>query len=455
MNIEFLTAIFAVAATVVGIVCFIFLLKNRRANAASAESETRISAAVEKAVRDIRDDAERTRTALGNNIGAFRAEISSANSANAKSLNDALAARTSELNDTLHSRFEAFTKSLADAARAQTETLDGFRSAQSKSAEESRAALAQSFEKLREENSKKLDEMRGIVDEKLQTTLEKRIGESFKQVSERLENVYKSLGEMQEIAGNVNDLKRVLTNVKTRGTWGEVQLGKLLEDFLLQEQFVRNFKPNPRGNEVVEFAIKMPGNGGENDEPVFLPIDSKFPSEDYVRIAAAAEKADADGVAAATKSLAKRIEIFANDIKEKYIKPPRTTDFAVLFLPTDGIYAEVLRVPGLVEKIQRDKRVLIAGPTTLAALVNSLSVGFKTLAIQKNSAQIAKTLHDIKKDFESFGEFIESVSKKIAAAQTEVGKISERYRITTGKLARVERLDIGDSGANDSAANAS
>ncbi len=406
------------------------------------DKEKTAAADFEKLTRDLRDESERTRFALEKSIREFREEHSGASRNNADALQNTLAARSREMNETLHSRFETFTQTLSAAAKTQADTLDAFRAAQQKSAEENRSALAASLEKLREENSKKLDEMRGIVDEKLQSTLEKRIGESFRLVSERLESVHKSLGEMQSVAVNVVDLKRVLTNVKTRGTWGEVQLGNLLEAMLAPEQFARNVKPRPRGNEIVEFAVKLPGRGENDETPVWLPVDSKFPKEDYERLVEAAERADSEAVERAAKQLAEAVEKCARDIRDKYIAPPHTTDFAVLFVPTEGLYSEILRRPGLAEKIQRECRVLVAGPTTFAALLNSLQTGFRTLAIQKNSAKIAKTLLDVKKDFMTFAGLLDKVEKKLAEAQNTISDTAKRHRIASDKLEKFEALEI-------------
>lgn len=419
----FLTLCFSAAS--VPLLLAIFLKINSRDSEKKNVAET-----LEKSVRELRDDAERTRSALEKSIREFREEHAGTALRNADILQNTLATRSRELNETLHSRFETF-----------TQTLDAFRSAQQKSAEENRSALAVSLEKLREENSKKLDEMRGIVDEKLQSTLEKRIGESFRLVSERLESVHKSLGEMQSVAVNVVDLKRVLTNVKTRGTWGEVQLGNLLEAMLAPEQFARNVKPRPRGNEIVEFAVKLPGRDGNEETPVWLPVDSKFPKEDYERLVEAAERADAEATERAAKQLADAVEKCARDIRNKYIEPPHTTDFAVLFVPTEGLYSEILRRAGLAEKIQRECRVLVAGPTTFAALLNSLQMGFRTLAIQKNSAKIAKTLLDVKKDFTTFAGLLEKVEKKLAEAQNTISDTAKRHRIASDKLEKFEALE--------------
>lgn len=369
-----------------------------------------------------------------------------------KRISESLAAESTSSRQALRENREE----LARSAALQTETLTGTLSGQfslvseslsrsrveqSQSLEAIRLSMENSIRALREENSKKLDEMRGVVDEKLQSTLEKRIAESFRLVGERLESVYKSLGEMQSVATNIVDLKRVLTNVKTRGTWGEVQLGNLLEDILAPEQFERNVKPSPRSGEIVEFAVKLPGESEDRSRPLYLPIDSKFPIEDYERLSSAAQLGDRDAVEKAASELAKRVKSFALDIRNKYIKPPYTTNFAILFLPTEGLYAEVIRRDGFADEIQREQRVLIAGPTTLAALLNSLKMGFRTLAIQKNSAEIAKTLSSVKTEFLRFGELLDKVSDKLDAAQKTIAQTAERHRLASRKLEKVESLE--------------
>lgn len=419
-----------IACILAGIAVVLLLIRNSR-DKNNAASEAFLNEAFEKNLREMRNDAERTREVLERKLREFREESAGAAQLSSSALQDALAARSRDLNDTLHSRFETFTQSLSS-----------FRETQRKDAEENRNALSVSLEKLREENSKKLDEMRGIVDEKLQSTLEKRIAESFRLVSDRLENVHKSLGEMQSVATNITDLKRVLTNVKTRGTWGEVQLGNLLESVLTAEQYARNVKPRPRANEIVEFAIRLPGLDADSDTPVWLPIDSKFPKEDYERLVEAAQRADAEAVERAAKQLSDSVEKCARDIRDKYIAPPHTTNFAILFVPTEGLYAEILRRPGLAEKIQREHRVLVAGPTTFAALLNSLQVGFQTLTIKKNSAKIAKTLLAVKQDFAKFAEQLERVRKKLEDAQSAISDTAERHRKTAGKLENFENLQL-------------
>lgn len=318
------------------------------------------------------------------------------------------------------------------------------RAEQNAAAAEVRKTLDSRLETLASQNAAKLEEMRLTVDEKLQSTLEKRLGENFKQVSDRLENVHKSLGEMQAIATDVGDLKRVLTNVKTRGTWGEIQLGALLESLLQPDQYEANVKPNPRSENIVEFAVKLPGaqEGGN----VWLPIDAKFPKEDYERIADAARRADAASLEQATRALSAFVEKSARDIRDKYISPPHTTDFAILFLPTEGLYAEVLR-GGAVEKIQREYRVLLAGPTILGALLNSLQMGFRTLAIQKRSGEVWKILGAVKTQFGLFGDLLGKVGKKLEEAGNAVGQATDRHRIITNRFAKVQELPVDEAAA--------
>jgi DNA recombination protein RmuC len=294
---------------------------------------------------------------------------------------------------------------------------------------------------LQDDNAQKLEQMRATVDEKLQSTLELRLGESFKLVSDRLEQVHRGLGEMQVLAEGVGDLKKVLTNVKTRGTWGEVQLGALLEQVLSPEQYAANVSPKGEGREVVEFAVKLPGQEGAGDV-VWLPIDSKFPVEDYIRLTEAQDAADRDAVEEAAKAMEARVRMCARDIRDKYIAPPRTTDFGVLFLPTEGLYAEVLRRPGLVEALQREYRVCVAGPTTLGAFLNSLRMGFRTLAIQKRSSEVWGVLSGVKAEFSKFGDVLNKVSKKLQEASNVVEKASTRTRVIERKLKNVEALPV-------------
>jgi DNA recombination protein RmuC len=319
----------------------------------------------------------------------------------------------------------------ANAAKAQREELG-------KSLESVRATVDLRMKQLQEDNSKQIDKMRATVDEKLQGTLEKRLGESFKLVSDRLEQVHQGLGAMRQLASDVGDLQKVLSNVKTRGGWGEVQLGALLEQVLTRDQFERNVKTRQEGGEHVDFAIKLPGD--ENGAPVWLPIDAKFPTEDYQRLVAAQEKGDVAAIEEAMKNLETELKRGAKDICAKYINPPRTTDFALMFLPTEGLYAEAIRRVGLVEQVQRDCRVVFAGPTTLAALLNSLQMGFRTLAIQKRSSEVWNLLAGVKTEFGKFGEALSAVKDKLDQAARHVDTVAVRSRAITRKLRDVEEL---------------
>jgi DNA recombination protein RmuC len=286
------------------------------------------------------------------------------------------------------------------------------------------------------DNEKKLEQMRQTVDEKLQGTLETRLGESFKQVSDRLEQVYKGLGEMQSLAAGVGDLKRVLTNVKTRGTWGEVQLGALLEQILAPDQYGQNVA-TAGGSERVEFAIKLPGRD-DTGSPVWLPIDAKFPVEDYQRLVDASDKGDAEATEKAARQLETTIKNCAKTLSDKYILPPCTTDFGMLFLSTEGLYAEAMRRPGLVELIQREYRVILTGPSTLAALLNSFQMGFRTLAIQKRSSEVWELLGGVKTEFGKYAEVLAKVKKKLNEAHTTIEKAETRTRAIQRKLRDVE-----------------
>ena len=306
-----------------------------------------------------------------------------------------------------------------------------------------RDTVDKKLSELQTRNEQKLEEMRRTVDEKLQSTLERRLGESFKLVSERLEQVHKGLGEMQAIAGSVGDLKRVLTNVKARGTWGEIQLGALLEEVLTAEQFARNVETVPRSGERVEFALRLPGQEGEG--PVWLPIDAKFPQEDYQRLVEASERGDAMAVLDAGKGLETRIRAQAKIIREKYISAPHTTDFGIMFLPSEGLYAEVLRRPALAETIQRESRILISGPTTLAAFLNSLQIGFRTLAIQERASEVWKVLGAVKTEFEKYGTVLAQVKKKLHEASDQIEQTEVRTRAISRKLRDVEALPASES----------
>jgi len=291
---------------------------------------------------------------------------------------------------------------------------------------------------IEKQSGERLESMRRTVEEKLEGTLERRLGESFKMVGERLEQVQRGLGEMQSLANGVGDLKRVLTNVKSRGTWGEVQLAMLLEQMLTPDQFEANAKLG-RSGEIVEFAIKLPGRD-ENGDVVFLPVDSKFPQEAYQRLLDAQDAGLTDQVLAARRELDSAVKVAARSIRDKYIHPPKTTDFAVMFLPTEGLYAEILRIPGVMEKMQNEFRVTIAGPTTLSALLSSLQMGFRTLAIQKRSGEVWKILGAVKSEFGKFGDILDGVQKKLGEAAGRIEDASRKSRTIQSKLRMVEEL---------------
>jgi DNA recombination protein RmuC len=307
--------------------------------------------------------------------------------------------------------------------------------------------LNQQLQQLQKSNADKLDEMRRTVDEKLQTTLEKRLSESFKQVAERLEQVHNGLGQMQKLADGVGSLQRVLTNVKTRGMFGEVQLEALLEQVLTIEQYAKQVETKPRSNQRVDFAIRFPGRGGADGEPVWLPIDAKFPREDYERLLDAQDRADAVAAEVAAKALEVRIRTEAKSIAESYLAPPHTTDFAILFLPTEGLYAEVLRRPGLMDTLQRDYRVTLAGPTTLLAMLNSLHMGFRTLALEQQASEVWKVLGAVKTEFERYGDWVEKVREQVQKAADTLDRADTRSRQMRRALKNVEALPEGEAQA--------
>ncbi|GGE78678.1 DNA recombination protein RmuC [Massilia psychrophila] len=304
---------------------------------------------------------------------------------------------------------------------------------------EVRATLESKIKDLQQDNAARLEEMRKTVDEKLHATLETRLTESFRQVSDRLEKVHQGLGEMQQLAIGVGDLKRVLTNVKTRGTWGEVQLEMLLEQVLTVDQYAKNVETIPGTGARVEFAIKLPGSV-DGGAPVWLPIDAKFPKEQYERLVEAADRADADGVLTAGRELERAVRGEAKTICEKYLSPPLTTDFAILFLPTEGLYAEVMRRPGLADDVQRTLRVSIAGPSTLTAILNSLQMGFRTLALEKRSSEVWQVLGAVKTEFGKFGTVLNKTRLTLEAAAKNIESAEVRSRQMARKLKSVEAL---------------
>lgn len=356
-----------------------------------------------------RDDAERLERALRDEIRGSRQE----NTASLDGLRTLLTQQLEALQNTTYNRLG-----------------------------EVRGTLESGMKTMQEQNADKLEQMRATVDEKLQATLETRLGESFKLVSERLEQVHAGLGEMRTLATGVGDLKRVLGNVKTRGIFGETQLAAIIQELLTPEQYAVNISTKPDSAERVEFAVKLPGNG---DAPIWLPIDAKFPSEDYERLLDAQENADILAAATAGQALEQRIRLEARKIADKYISPPDTTDFGILFLPTEGLYAEVLRRPGLFEAIQRECRVVLAGPTTLSALLNSLRFGFRTLAIEKRSSEVWQVLGAVRTEFNKFGGVLDRVQQQIGTVSNTLNLAGTRTRAIEKRLKGVESLSEVDS----------
>jgi len=343
--------------------------------------------------------------------------------------NEMLARTLGSMADVQRAQLDGVSKRLAELSTSSQTALDGIRT-----------TIDTRVIELQAGNEKKLEQMRATVDEKLQSTLEKRLGESFKLVSDQLESVQKGLGEMQTLATGVGDLKRVLTNVKARGTWAEVQLGALLEEILAPGQFERNVHVEPGSREMVDYAVKLPGPNDEPGSCVWLPIDSKLPQEDYVRIQDAADLADAEATGRATDALARAIRVEAQSIHDKYVKPPYTTDFGIMFLATEGLYAEVVRQPALVEDLQQRYRVVCAGPTTLAALLSSLRMGFQTLAIEQQAVEVWRVLGAVKTEFAKFGAVLDKVKKQLDTAGRTIEETGVRTRAMERKLRGVEQL---------------
>lgn len=380
--------------------------------------------------RMVKDEIARNREESSTNAKQAREELSGA----LKDSGDSLLKRMTENAGMQKDQLDSFSRLLGDMTKINEEKFDAMR-----------ITIDSRLRDLQEDNSKKLEQMRAVVDEKLQLTLETRIGESFKQVSERLERVYKGLGEMRSLAAGVGDLKKVLTNVKTRGTWGEIQLGNILEQILTPDQYEVNVATKKNSDDRVEFAIKLPGRGVDKEQIVWLPIDSKFPQEDYQRLLDAQEEADKELVERSSKNLEMCIKAEAKKIKEKYLDPPNTTDFGIMFLPVEGLYAEVLRMPGLFDFLQREYRINVTGPTTLAALLNSLQMGFKTLAIERRSSEVWELLGRVKTEFDKFGSMLDKTKKKLQEAANTIDQAELRTRVIKSKLKKVQEIPMDDS----------
>jgi DNA recombination protein RmuC len=440
MDLSTVIILVAVAASAVALLVLVPGRVAATVRAALLERLDLLDRNVEKTERSLRDELGRGRGEAAEEAQRLREAMA----ADAGRLRELTAAEAKRQRDEVQAQ-------LVDMSRLQRETLDGFGArlqqltdSNAKRQEELRKTLELRLEGLQKENAEKLEQMRQTVDEKLQGTLEKRLGESFKLVQGQLEAVQRGLGEMQALATGVGDLKKVLTNVKTRGTWGEVQLGALLEQMLVPSQYAANVATTPGSGDRVEFVIRLPGQG-QGEGEVLLPIDAKFPTEDYQRLVEASEKGDAAGVEVAGKALETRIKNCAKYIRDKYVHPPQTTDFGILFLPTEGLYAEVVRRPGLADGLQRDHRVTVAGPSTLTALLSSLQMGFRTLAIQQRSSEVWQVLGAVKTEFGKFGDVIQKVEKKLEEATSTLSTVGVRSRAIERKLRGVEELPAGDA----------
>lgn len=423
----------AVVLAGVAAVCTVIIARRGAPTLDIAPLSARLDAldrTLERHERALREELAAGRTGSADEGKRLREEMS----AILRSTSDSLVGQLAKLGGVQNEQLAAFGAQIGTLMEQNERRLN-----------EIRATVDGRLKALQDDNGVKLDQMRATVDEKLQSTLEKRLGESFRLVSEQLEQVHRGIGEMQSLATGVGDLKKVLTNVKSRGTWGEVQLGAILEQVLSPQQFAANVNVKGEGRELVEFAIRLPGSGDNPNDPLWLPIDSKFPMEDYLRLHEAQEAGDLARVEACGKRFEDQVRLCARTICEKYISPPKTTDFAIMFLPTEGLYAEVIRRTSLVESIQRDCRIVVAGPTTLFAILNSLRMGFRTLAIQKRSSEVWSVLGAVKTEFGKFGEAINKVGKKLQEASNSVGKVSQRTRVIERKLRNVEALPASDS----------
>ncbi|MXV44355.1 DNA recombination protein RmuC [Saccharibacter sp. 17.LH.SD] len=391
----------------------------------------------------MRKEASDHRARLEESIQRHVDNFSHTQTTQLKATNDALR----ELSDRLTLSQEKGVQTQKEGLQAVTERIGALMETHSTAQEKLRDTVSGSLERLQKDNADKLERMRATVEEKLQGTLEKRLGESFQLVSDRLEQVHKGLGEMQTLATGVGDLKRVLTNVKSRGGWGEVQLGMLLDDMLTREQYESNVKVLPGSDKLVDYAVKLPGNS-QPDEPLWLPIDAKFPHEDYERLLQAQDTGNPEEIERYSSALEKAVRLQAKSISEKYIHPPHTTDFAIMYLPTEGLFAEVIRRPGLARDLQATYRIMIQGPTTLSALLTSLQMGFRTLAIEKRSSEVWQVLGAAKSEFMKYGQVWERLGKQLDTAKRTVEEAGKRTRAVERKLRDVELLEEPDESSN-------
>ncbi|WP_372997157.1 DNA recombination protein RmuC [Lutispora sp.] len=421
--------IFDLGAFIISLLVLLVMLVERGSAAKRNEKLKQQITAAESRIEYLEKLLDKTEKIIREEMGLSRGEVSSS----MKGLSDSLISRINEMSKLQHMQVDSMDSRMARLAETNEEKLEAMRK-----------ELELKLNSIMKDNSEKLEAMRVTVDEKLNDTLEKRLGDSFRLVSERLEQVHKGLGEMQILATGVGDLKKVLTNVKTRGIWGEIQLGNILEQILTPEQYYTNISTRKNSQEKVEFAIRLPGKGGDGEE-VLLPIDAKFPQEDFQRMVEAGEKGDAIAMEEAAKQLENRIKAEAKRISEKYINPPTTTDFAIMFLPIESLYAEIAKRSGLIEHIQEKYKINISGPSTMAAFLNSLSMGFRTLAIQKRSSEVWALLGTVKSEFSKFGDILDKTNKKLQEASKTIEAATKKTRTIERKLKDVEALPLEES----------
>ena len=425
------------ALLIVNALLLFWLLFRRQPDNGKAELLTLMNAGNDKTEREVRreivDNGRANRQELSSSFATFQQTLTQQSA-------EAIRIQNTQI-DAFGQQLALLQKTLADTLTMQLQSVS---ESNARRMGEVRETLEKQLAQLQATNSAKLDEMRKTVDEKLQTTLETRLGESFKQVADRLEQVHKGLGEMQTLAQGVGDLKHLLTNVKTRGIFGEAQLSALLEQVFTVDQYAAQVATQPGSKNTVDFAIKLPGRS-DAGVPLWLPIDAKFPNEDYERLLDAQQRADVQGAEAAGKALEIRIRLEAKSISEKYIAPPYTTDFAILFLPTEGLYAEVLRRPGLMESLSRDYRITLAGPTTLLAMLSSLQMGFRTLALEKRSSEVWQVLGAVKTEFSKFGDVLAKIKSNAETMLNTVSSAEQRSRVMGKALRNVEALPELDS----------
>lgn len=410
-----------------GLLCFLIVIIRRDKNETSGilAGIDNMGRLFERQERFLADELARGRAEMLSGVRHSREEMTSGITV----LGDSLLKRMSDIAGLQKNQLELFAAQLKELTASNEARLDKLRD-----------GVDARLQMIQEDNARKLEQMRATVDEKLHDTLERRLGESFKLVSERLELVQRGLGEMQSLAVGVGDLKKVLTNVKSRGTFGEIQLASLLEQILAPGQYDSNVETRPGSGQRVEFALKLPGRDGDQESSVWLPLDAKFPQEDYIRLLEAQEVGDSVAALEASKTLDRAVREMARNIRDKYLEPPHTTDFGVMFLPTEGLYAEVLRLPGLFDVLQREFKVIVAGPTTLAALLNSLQMGFRTLAIEKRSAEVWNLLGSVRSEFSKFGVVLEKTRKKLQEAGNQIDLAATRTRVIERKLRDVQDI---------------